>query len=51
MGLTRMGPKVPRWSHTELEPGPPLKENVMGLVAASGKVGSVESSYGALSFL
>lgn len=41
IGLTRCGPKVPRWSHTELEPGPPLKEKVIGRVVESGKVGSV----------
>ncbi len=28
--LTRFGPKAPRCSHTEDEPGPPLKQNVMG---------------------
>ena len=27
---TRRGPSIPRWSQTDAEPGPPLKENVSG---------------------
>ena len=32
---TRRGPKAPRWSHTEDDPGPPLKENTTGRVEVS----------------
>ena len=32
--LARRGPSAPRCSHTEEEPGPPLKQNVTGRVAA-----------------
>ena len=31
--FTRFGPSAPRWSHTEAEPGPPLKENMSGRFA------------------
>ena len=31
--LTRRGPRAPRCSHTEEEPGPPLKQKVTGRVA------------------
>jgi len=32
---TRRGPSTPRWSQTEDEPGPPLKEKVSGRPAGS----------------
>ncbi len=32
---TRRGPNVPRCSHTDDDPGPPLKTNVMGRLAGS----------------
>lgn len=33
--FTRLGPSRPMWSHTEDEPGPPLKEKVSGRFEAS----------------
>ena len=33
--FTRFGPRAPRWSQTEEEPGPPLNENMSGREAGS----------------
>ena len=38
---TRRGPSTPKCSHTELDPGPPLNENVMGRFAFSSTPSSV----------
>src|SRR6476646_5178859 len=33
--MTLFGPSAPRWSHTDAEPGPPLKANKTGRVRGS----------------